>query len=214
LDGGAYWRLEDDGLDSGHLGFGGNVQAAGGTWMWADVRGFAEGLLESFELDDGVEVPEGEYRWLALMGGFNLPTGRNIHLWGNGYVGQFYDGQRLRTRLGPQWTVSKNLTLGANYEFNAIQFPTRQQELFIHLAQLRVVVSLSSKISADLLSQFSSLDDLVASNLRFRWNLREGTDLYVVYSESMLTDRFQDGLELPRSDARSFIVKYSHTWSL
>jgi hypothetical protein len=129
-------------------------------------------------------------------------------------VGQFYDGQRLRTRLGPQWTVSKNLTLGANYEFNAIQFPTRQQELFIHLAQLRVVVSLSSKISADLLSQFSSLDDLVASNLRFRWNLREGTDLYVVYSESMLTDRLQDGLELPQSDARSFIVKYSHTWNL
>jgi hypothetical protein len=44
--------------------------------------------------------------------------------------------------------------------------------------------------------------------------MREGTDLYVVFSESTLTDPLRDGLELPQSDARSFIVKYSRTWNL
>ena len=214
IDGGGYWRLEDGRLDSGDFGFGGNVQTDGDTWMWLDLRGFGEDLVEGFELDDGVEVPLGRYQWLGLMGGFNLPQGRNISLYGNGYVGQFYDGQRLRARVGPEWTLSKHFTTSLMYEFNAIRFPDRQQELLIHVAQFRLRWSLNSKISADLLSQLSSSDQLVASNLRFRYNLSEGTDLYVVLSESMLTNTFRDGIDLPRSDGRSFIVKYAHTWSL
>ena len=214
IDGGGYWRNEDRRLDSGHFGFGGNVQTRAGTWMWVDVRGFSESLLEGFELGDGVEVPMGDYSWAGVSGGFNLPSGRNIRLWGNGYVGQFYDGQRLRTRLGPQWTASKNLTVGMTYEFNAIRFPARNDELLIHLAQLRLVWSFNSKISTDLFTQISSLDQVVSSNLRFRYNMREGTDLYVVFSESMWTNRFQEGLWLPRSDTRSVVVKYSQTWNL
>jgi hypothetical protein len=101
-----------------------------------------------------------------------------------------------------------------NYEFNGIRFPKRETGLNIHLAQLRVVWSLTSKISVDLFSQLTSLDEKVSSNLRFRYNMREGTDLYVVFSESMLTNRLQDGIWLPRSDARSLVVKYSYTWSL
>jgi hypothetical protein len=214
VDGGAYWRTDDRRLDSGHFGFGGNVQTRAGTWMWVDVRGFSESLLEGFELGDGVEIPIGDYAWAGVSAGFNLPRGRNIHLWGNGYIGQFYDGQRLRTRLGPQWTASKNLTVGLTYEFNAIRFPARNDELLIHLAQLRLVWSFNSKISTDLFTQISSLDEVVSSNLRFRYNMREGTDLYVVFSESMWTNRFQEGLWLPQSDSRSVVVKYSQTWNL
>jgi len=214
IDGGGYWRTEDRRLDSGHFGFGGNLQTRAGTWMWVDVRGFSESLLEGFELGDGVEVPMGDYSWAGVSGGFNLPSGRNIRLWGNGYVGQFYDGQRFRTRFGPQWTASKNFTVGMTYEFNAIRFPARNDELLIHLAQLRLVWSFNSKISTDLFTQISSLDEVVSSNLRFRYNMREGTDLFVVFSESMWTNRFQDGLWLPRSDSRSVVVKYSQTWNL
>jgi hypothetical protein len=214
IDGGGYWRTEDRRLDSGHFGFGGNLQTRAGTWMWVDVRGFSESLLEGFELGDGVEVPMGDYSWAGVSAGFNLPQGRNIRLWGNGYVGQFYDGQRFRTRLGPQWTASKNFTVGMTYEFNAIRFPARNDELLIHLAQLRLVWAFNSKISTDLFTQISSLDQVVSSNLRFRYNMREGTDLYVVFSESMWTNRFQEGLWLPRSDSRSVVVKYSQTWNL
>ena len=214
VNGGGYWRTDDRRLDSGHLGFGGNVQTRKGAWMWVDIRGFSESLLEGFELGDGVEVPMGDYSWTGVSAGFNLPRGRNIHLWGNGYIGQFYDGQRLRTRVGPQWTASKNLTVGMTYEFNAIRFPARNDELLIHLAQLRLVWSFNSKISTDLFTQISSLDEIASSNLRFRYNMREGTDLYVVFSDSMWTNRFQEGLWLPRSDSRSVVVKYSQTWNL
>ena len=200
-------------LDSGHFGFGGNMQTDGDLDVDGPAR-FSEDLLEGFELDDGVEVPQGEYQWVGLQGGFSLPQGRNIELWGNGYVGQFYDGQRLRARVGPEWTVSRHFTAGLMYEFNAIRFPERQQDLLIHVAQLRLQWSLNSKISADLLSQLSSLDQMVASNLRFRYNFREGTDLYVVFSESILTHTWQDGLICPDRMREASIVKYSYSWSL
>ncbi len=56
-------------MDSGHFGFGGNVQTRAGTWMWADLRGFSESLVEGFELGDGVEVPMGDYSWTGLTFG-------------------------------------------------------------------------------------------------------------------------------------------------
>jgi hypothetical protein len=214
VDGGGYWRTDDGRLDSGHFGFGGNVQTKAGTWMWADLRGFNENLIEGFELGDGVEIPMGDYSWTGLSFGFNRPQGRKLRVWGNGYLGQFYDGQRLRTRLGPQWTPSKNFTVGLTYEFNAVRFPARNDELLIHLAQLRLVWSFNSKITTDLFTQFNTLNEQVSSNLRFRYNFREGTDLYVVFSESMWTNRLQDGLWMPTSDARSVVVKYSQTWNL
>ena len=74
--------------------------------------------------------------------------------------------------------------------------------------------SFNSKTSTDLFTQISSLDQVVAPNLRFRYNMREGTDLYVVFSESMWINRFQEGLWLPRSGSRSVVVKYSQTWNL
>jgi hypothetical protein len=211
---GNYWRTDDRRLDTGQVGFGGNLQTAEGTWMWVNVAGFREDLIEGFELSDDVEVPMGRYSWAGLSVGFNLPRGRNVHLWGNGYIGQFYDGRRLTARLGPEWTASKNLTVGLTYEVNALKFPERNSDLLIHLAQLRLVWSFNSKISTDLFTQMSSLDEIVSTNLRFRYNFREGTDLYVVFSESLWTDRFQEGLWLPRSDARSLVVKYSQTWNL
>jgi hypothetical protein len=214
IDGGGYWRTDDGRLDSGHFGFGGNLQTRAGTWMWADLRGFSESLIESFEIGNGVEVPDGDYVWTGLSFGFNRPQGRKVRVWGNGYIGQFYDGQRLRLRLGPQWTASKNLSAGLTYEFNAVRFPARDDDLLIHLAQLRLVWSFNSKITTDLFSQLNSLDERVSSNLRFRYNLREGTDLYVVFSESMWTNPLQDGFRLPTSDARGVVVKYSQTWNL
>ncbi|MCP4897012.1 MAG: hypothetical protein GY906_08560, partial [bacterium] len=214
VDGGAYWRTDDKQLDSGHFGFGTNFQTRASAWMWADLRGYTEDLVDSFEMANGVEVPEGNYSWVGLSAGFNLPRGRNIHLWGNGYIGQFYDGNRFTIRLGPEWTASRHLTFGLRYELNALRFPTRQESADIHLAQLRFRWSLNSKLSADLYSQLSSEGEMVATNLRVRYNFREGTDLYVVLNESVLTNRLQDGVMLPRSNGRTFIVKYSHTLSL
>ena len=117
--------------------------------------------------------------------------------------------------------VSKNLTLNANYEWNGLRFPAREEQGIeaadedIHLARMRVRWALNNRLSVDLFSQYNNIDDQVSNNLRFRYNFREGNDLYVVYNEAQnLERRLESGLRLPASQGRSLLLKYSYTLSI
>ena len=50
--------------------------------------------------------------------------------------------------------------------------------------------------------------------MRFRYNLREGNDLWIVFNEGLNTDldRFPDRPRLPRMNDRTLLLKYSHTF--
>ena len=52
------------------------------------------------------------------------------------------------------------------------------------------------------------------ANFRFRFNPREGTDLYIVWNEGLLTDRSASDSVRPRADQRTLLVKYAHTLPL
>ena len=62
--------------------------------------------------------------------------------------------------------------------------------------------------------QLSSAADLITANVRFRWNFREGQDLWIVYSEVSNSDRYRGIPVLARTDSRALIVKYTHTFAL
>ncbi len=214
LGGDNYWRAGDGSLESADFGFGGNVQTRKGSWMWVDLRAFRENLVESFELGDGVEVVAGEHDFAVVAGGFSLPEGRDIRTWANFRAGTFYDGTRWGFGIGPTWTVSRRLSLSGEYQFNAIRFDDRDQSLDIHLGRLRARYALNNRFSVDLFSQYSSQAGQLGSNLRLRYNFREGTDLFLVYNETLNTERQLDTLLLPQSDNRTLLLKYTYTLSL
>jgi hypothetical protein len=66
----------------------------------------------------------------------------------------------------------------------------------------------SSKVSVKLLSQFDDLSNQVTSNLRIRYNPREGTDLYLVFNQGLNTDRTRLTPHLPVIDAQAATVKF------
>jgi hypothetical protein len=49
-------------------------------------------------------------------------------------------------------------------------------------------------------------------NLRLRYNFRDGTDLWIVYNETLHTDRETWHPMPPRSLGRALLVKYTHTF--
>ena len=64
---------------------------------------------------------------------------------------------------------------------------------------------------------FSQLDDLsnqVTSNLRFRYNPEEGTDLYVVFNQGLNTDRTRLDPHLPVVDAQALTIKFIKTFDM
>ncbi len=60
--------------------------------------------------------------------------------------------------------------------------------------------------------QYNSAADEASVNARLRYNIREGRDLWIVYTEAMNTDRPDvAGPDLPFTQSRALMVKYTHT---
>lgn len=215
-----YWNQDSQELETANFSLGTNRDLWNGAWFWTGINVNHERLDDGFDIADGITIRSGEYDYYNAVLGWGTPGGRDFKLRGTLRAGTFYDGERYLFRLSPQWTVSKHLSLSSTYEWNGLRFPDRVGAdegtgVDIHLARFRVRYALDNRLSVDLFSQYSNLDDRVSSNLRLRYNFREGTDLYVVYNEVQNLDRrLNDDLELPGRHGRSLLIKYSYTLSI
>ncbi len=127
--------------------------------------------------------------------------------------GQFYDGKRWSFSVGPTWNVSRFLRLNGFYEYNHIRFAERNKELETHIGRLRMEVTPSVEFTISSFVQYNSASDVLIGNLRFRYNPKQGNDLYIVYNEQLNTNRsVLSGPNLPISDQRAILIKYNYTF--
>ena len=113
--------------------------------------------------------------------------------------------------LAPTWNISKHLELEGAWLYNLVDLSTT--DLFAaNIGQLRVRTALNTKLTTTAFVQFNSSANLISSNIRFRFNFKDGNDFWIVYNEGSNTnlDRFVP--RLPRVDTRVLMVKYTHTF--
>jgi hypothetical protein len=159
-------------------------------------------------------VPPGSYWFNDASISYTAPSGALLRPSWNATVGQFYDGTRISTGFSPAWSVSRHLTLSGSYQLNRIHFDDRGQEFTSHLARLRTELTFATTVSAAAFAQYNSAGDVVVLNLRFRYNPSEGTDLFLVWNESLNSDRYSLTPRPPLSQARTILVKYARTFTL
>ncbi len=193
---GAEWSFTTRGLDNGAIGI---------------TRAY-ENLLEDFALADNAVVPVGTYDFLRVAGNYNMSVDKRVRTSVSAETGTFYDGWLHTLGLSPSWYVSKYLQLDLDYTYNYGTFADRGQLLNFHLARLRVGTALDRHISTNAFVQYNGADDLFAVNVRFRWNFREGQDLWIVFNSGLNTDRRGFTPTLPSLQNRSFLLKYTHTF--
>ena len=199
---------------------------AGHWWnyeFWSGLNGFLqvtakrEVVATPFALGDGVEVVAGDHRyadaWLAVNGPFAWRFRPQLQL----RYGTFYDGRQLELKSQATWNVSPHLELSGGYSLNAIRFDERGEALDVHAATLRARIAADTRWQGTLLAQYNTVSDHLGLNARLRYNVAEGTDLWVVYDEGINTDRDVPGamdptLRLPRSARRQLAVKFSYTF--
>jgi hypothetical protein len=172
-----------------------------------------ENVPESFSLSDDAEVPEGKYTYYGLKGEFNTPSSKLIYTKVNLDAGSFYDGWRVTLGLTPRWNASSSLELGGSYQLNQVFFPDRDQHFTAHIGGLRVLYMLNTRFSATAFIQYNSAVDAVITNIRLRYNPREGNDLYLVYNEGLNTNRYGEDPVLPLSSNRTVMLKYTYTFN-
>lgn len=208
--GSVHLRNSDGAMESASFGPSLQLTTKTGHQFLVETTLAQEDLTEALDLPLGTDVPPGRYRFPAASAEYYPPYGLHFRpsllLSGGGY----YDGYAFGAAFTPNWTPSPSVELGAHYRIDRVVFPDRGQAFTAHVARLRAGFMPNVRLSCYGLVQFNSATHAVVGNLRFRYNPREGNDLYLVYNQTMDTGRAAlPGALLVRS--RTFMVKYSRT---
>ncbi len=158
---------------------------------------------EDFDLADTLTVPRGEYD--ATLGMIMLSTSpsRPVVLSGNVMAGNFYGGtiRALGGNLSVAPTAQIALDLGLNQ--NHVEVPSG--EFTANLVSLRGTYSYSTRLSANLLVQYNSLDEVFSNNIRVSFIHRPGSDLFLVFTEERGVDD-----DLWKVSDRASVVKLTY----
>lgn len=171
-----------------------------------------ENVFEVFEISDDAEVPLGEYWYPSLEGMIVTPMTKRawalLSLEGGGY----YDGRYLSLTIMPSVSLSSSFVISGSYVLNKVDFSARNQQFLGHIGRLKALYMFNTKLSASAFVQYNSAVQTLSSNFRFRYNPREGNDLYLVYNEGTNTDLERDALKIPRMADRTLMLKYTYTF--
>ncbi|MFC2129679.1 DUF5916 domain-containing protein, partial [Bacteroidota bacterium] len=171
-------------------------------------------LKGDFNLSNDVFVTTGSYNFIhggiILNTSYSLPYSAGLSL----STGQYYDGINISPKIEPAINIGTSLELGGIYQYDYIKFAVRDQVLKNHIFGIRGLYMLSTKFSLSAYIQYNTAIDKVISNIRFRYNPKEGTDLYIVFNEGRNTYMERTVPNLPIYDARSLMLKFTYTFDL
>jgi len=178
------------------------------------VKYYFENVPDSFSLSNEADIIPGPYNFYGLSGYYGTPFSGLFYIEGNFYIGSFFDGNRVSFAIEPNWNLGSFINLNGFYQFNRIKISKRHQNFEAHIGRLRVLLMLSTKISFSAFVQYNSAGKVIITNFRFRFNPREGNDLYLVYDEGLNLDREREIPVLPVRTVRTLLLKYSYTFNL
>ncbi len=214
LAGFAIVRNGDHSIESAELGPEWEFAAKSGAGGNLEAKVLFEDLLVPFPLSENAVVPAGSFAFFKVGASYHISHTRLFQLRPRVEAGTFYDGWQATAGVSPIWYVSPHLELAGSYVFNRIRFPERNQGFDSHLARLRIGTALNTELSTNAFLQFRSATNTVSANIRFRYNFREGNDLWIVYNEGLNTDRHRLTPALPFTDTRTILVKYTYTFHM
>ena len=202
-----YWNFEGF-QETGYLHMDNHLEWRNGYEIHTGVNLTREGVLEEFEIWDGIFVPPGTYD----HGEFQLAANSNQADWISfrfrTVLSGFFGGERVALRPSLNLRKGEALNVEMRWERNDIDLPGGS--FVSNLAGARVSYSFTPRIFVQSLLQYNNARDIWSMNFRFGWLQAANTGLYIVYNEARdLVDHL--GLIVPD---RSLILKYSHQFDL
>jgi hypothetical protein len=173
-----------------------------------------ENIPFPFNISADVEIPAGSYRYPTTILFYQTPVGRSLRTGITAGGGGFFDGRRLTLGLQPNWSPSRVVDFQLFYQFNRIEFSERAQQLNAHIARFRTEFTFNTKVTFSSFVQYNSTGNLAVINARFRYNPRDGNNFYLVFNETLNSDRAAAYPVMPFSMNRTVLMKYTYTFSL
>ena len=176
-----------------------------------------ERLFESVDILDDFTVAEGLYNINVWSLGFNTPGSNKFQYNFSTRVGDIFDSKFASVESDITWIVFPDLNIGLFYNYNPIFKKSWDSGdvINVQLARLKFLYTLSTKLSLSGFVQATSDGNIGLGNLRFRYNPREGVDLFVVYNNLTKFDVLTEEQGLRRGiPEQVLIAKMTYTFRL
>ncbi len=178
-----------------------------------------DSLSENWELNEHNAISSGTFKMYNASLSLGAPSNSNYTATVSSSYGGFYGGKRFYLSPDLKYSFNKHFNAGLTYEYNHITFPFYFDEntstLFeSNLVRLRLTYNFSTKFSIRAFIQYDDLSEQVSSNLRIRYNPREGTDLYIVLNQGLNSNRNRLEPRLPVINNEAVTLKFVKTLGL
>lgn len=152
-----------------------------------DITHLKERLDEPFEIYDGVEIPMGDYETVEGRVSLRTASRRVVSVGGSVNVGGFWSGDRLRYEINGTVRPASGVSFEARYEVNDVDLP--EGAFITRLGRVEANWQMSPWMAFTSNIQYDDVSDIVGLFARFRWILRPGSDLFIVYSHNWQDER-------------------------
>jgi hypothetical protein len=198
-----YLALGDGRPDTRGLELQGGAELENGDSFEVELQGVVETLADPFDLTEAVVLGPGIYDYKYGRATYTFGPQRRFGGEVGVRVGEFYSGRRDDVSYQGRIEVWPTLSVEPRLSINRVRLP--EGEFTAALAGGRVNYTFTPRMLLSALLQYNSSAETFGTNLRFRWEYRPGSELFVVYSEGRATERRRG--DLPATESRSFVVK-------
>jgi hypothetical protein len=169
-----------------------------------------ERLVRPFPIGPGVILPVGVYDFATTRIGYTGGQQRRV----SGEVvyetGPFYNGRRQAIALNSgRLQVTPQISLEPSFSVNWVDLV--EGSFTATVARTRATYTLTPRMFVSGILQYNSTGTSVGSNVRFRWEYRPGSELFVVYTDEYDTDS-RPTFEPLRN--RALVIKFNRLFRL
>jgi hypothetical protein len=162
-----------------------------------------ERLVRPFEIVPGVRIAAGTYDFHNLQLSYTAGQQRRY----SGAIvydqGTFYNGRRRSIALNTaRLEVTPQLSIEPSLSVNDVTL--REGSFTATVARARLTFTMTPRMYVSGIVQYSSTATSAGTNVRFRWEYRPGSELFVVYTDDYNTDAVR---EVDALRNRALVVK-------
>jgi len=142
-----------------------------------------ERLVEPFEIEDGVVIPEGTYDFDRYRIAFESSRARPVSLALELEVGDFYTGERISILPTLELRPSPHLFVALEYEEERVRLP--EGNFDARVGRIAVDVRFNADLFWTTLTQYDNLSKRLGIQSRLRWIVAPERELHFVVEHGM-----------------------------
>jgi hypothetical protein len=163
-----------------------------------------ERLVRPFAIATGVTLPVGSYDFhttrVGYIAGQQRPySGEVVYEFGT-----FYNGDRKTISMNTaRLQVTPQVSLEPSFSINWVDLV--QGSFTAKVARTRATYTITPRMFVSGIVQYNTAGASLGSNVRFRWEYRPGSELFVVYTDDFNTEELRPDVTSLRN--RAFVIK-------